>query len=131
MPISSKQREEFDKILERIISELPEDFREMLRQVPLMVEDEPSEDLQLEMGAHKEGEEAELMGLHSGPTISTVLKGEVMETTPLIQLFRGPIIRAAGTSLKSLQREIRTTLIHEMGHHFDFCEQDLEDRGFG
>lgn len=131
MPISDKQREEFDEVLEEVLEELSDDFHEMLEQVPLMVEDEPTEELQKEMGAFVEGEDADLMGLHSGPSLSSTLKGEVAETTPLIQLFRGPIMREAGKNRKRLKKEIRITLIHEMGHHFDFSEDDLHDRGYG
>lgn len=131
MAITDKQREEFDRVLEEVLEELPDDFHEMLEEVPLMVEDEPTVELQKEMGAYVEGEEADLMGLHSGPSLSATLKNELTETTPLIQLFRGPILREANGNRKRLKKEIRITLIHEMGHHFDFSEDDLHDRGYG
>lgn len=133
MPVSltKKQRDEFDEVLEEVLDELPEDFHEMLEEVPLVVEDEPSVELQKEMGAYEEGEEADLMGLHSGPSLSSSMKHEVAESTPLIQIFRGPILREVDGNRKRLKKEIRITLIHEMGHHFDFSEDDLHDRGYG
>jgi len=129
--ISDQQRNEFDTILEEIIGEFPEEYRNMFDEVPVMVDDEPSEELQKEMGTYLEGEPADLMGLHSGPSHSDTRKNEVAQTTPLIQLFRGPILREARGNRKKLKKEIRITLIHELGHHFDFSEDDLEDRGYG
>lgn len=131
MALTDKQRNEFDEVLEEVLNGLPDDFHEMLEQVPLIVEDEPTVELQKEMGAYLEGEEADLMGVHSGPSLSSTLKGEVAESTPLIQIFRGPIFREANGNRKKLRKEIRITLIHEMGHHFDFSEEDLHDRGYG
>jgi len=131
MIITPELREQFDAILEEIIEEFPKEYRAMFEEVPVMVDDEPSVELQKEMDTYVEGEEADLMGLHSGPSLSDTKKNEVSESSPLIQLFRGPILREAGGSKKKLKREIRITLIHELGHHFDFSEDELEGRGYG
>lgn len=129
--LTEKEREEFDTVLEEVLAALPEDFRQMLEEVPLVVDDEPTEEIQKEMGAFLEDEPSDLMGLHSGPSLSDTKRLEHMGSAPLIQLFRGPILREAGGNRKKLKKEIRITLIHEMGHHFDFSEDDLHDRGYG
>lgn len=129
--VTQKERELFDAVLEEILDEFPEEYLGMLDEVPLMIDDEPTIELQKEMGAYLEGEPADLMGLHSGPSLSDSKQQQVMGTTPLIQLFRGPILREAAGNQKKLKKEIRITLIHELGHHFDFSEEELEDRGYG
>lgn len=129
--VNEKDREEFDAVLEEILADFPEEYRKMLEEVPVMVDDEPSVELQKEMGAYIKGEPSDLMGLHSGPSLSDTKKSETMGSAPLIQLFRGPILREANGSRKRLKKEIRITLIHELGHHFDFSEEELEDRGYG
>jgi predicted Zn-dependent protease with MMP-like domain len=130
-PISDEERQLFDSVLEEILDSFPEEYLDMLEEVPVIVDDEPSVELQKEMGAYLEGEPADLMGLHSGPSLSDTKKHDPLASTPLIQLFRGPILREANGNRKKLMKEIRITLIHELGHHFDFSEEDLEDRGFG
>lgn len=129
--VSEKQRHEFDAVLEEILEEFPQEYRQMLEEVPVMVNDEPSVELQKEMDAYIEGEPSDLMGLHSGPSLADTKKNEAVGSAPLIQLFRGPILREAEGSRKRLKKEIRITLIHELGHHFDFSEEELEDKGYG
>jgi predicted Zn-dependent protease with MMP-like domain len=129
--ITDEERALFDSVLEEILDSFPEEYIGMLDEVPLMVDDEPSVELQKEMGAYIEGEPADLMGLHSGPSLSDSKQLQESGSTPLIQLFRGPILREADGNRKKLKKEIRITLIHELGHHFDFSEEDLEDRGYG
>jgi len=129
--ISQKDRELFDSVLEEILDEFPDEYLRMLDEVPLMVDDEPSVELQKEIGAYLEGEHADLMGLHSGPSLLDSKQLQDSGTTPLIQIFRGPILREAAGNRKKLKREIKITLIHELGHHFDFSEEELEDRGYG
>lgn len=131
MILSDRDRKIFDSILEEIIDELPDEFHAMLDEVPVIVDDEPSVELQKEMNAYVPGEPSDICGVHSGPSISSGAREELAYSTPMIQLFRGPLFRLAGSKPKKLRREIRITLLHELGHHFDFDEEELEDRGYG
>jgi predicted Zn-dependent protease with MMP-like domain len=131
MPVSPKDRALFDSLLEEIIDELPDEYREVLDEVPVIVDDEPSIELQKEMNAYEEGLESDICGVHSGPSVSADARGELPTNTPMIQLFRGPILRLADYKPKKVRKEIRITLLHELGHHFDFDDDDLDDRGYG
>lgn len=131
MKLSDQDRALFDKLLEEIILTLPAEFRERLAEIPVVLDDEPSVELQKELGAYEPGEPSDLCGLHSGPSHSEGTGLEQVASAPLIQLFRGPIFRLAGAKPKALKREIRITLLHELGHHFDFSEEELADRGYG
>ncbi|HEY8280008.1 MAG TPA: metallopeptidase family protein [Bdellovibrionota bacterium] len=131
MALPEKQRLLFDTLLDEIITSLPEEFRKMLEEVPVVVDDEPSRTLLEEMGIYVPNEESDLCGVHSGPSVSSLARNVATTSAPLIQLFRGPIFRISGSSKKSLKRQIRITLVHELGHHFDFSEDELEDRGYG
>lgn len=131
MPLSKKQRQQFDSILQEIIAAMPEQFRSLLGEVPVVVDDEPPIELLRELGTYEPGEPSDLCGMHSGPSFSSQAKHELVSSTPLIQIFRGPISRLAGKSAIQLKRQIRITLVHEIGHHFDFSEDQLHERGFG
>jgi predicted Zn-dependent protease with MMP-like domain len=131
MELSEKRRSLFDSLFEEVIQELPTEFRKMLDEVPVLVDDEPSLELQRELDDYKPDEPSDICGLHSGPSISAPSRNELIASAPLIQLFRGPILRLAGENKNKLKQQIRITLLHELGHHFDFSEEDLEKRGLG
>ena len=117
-------REEFESFVERALAELPEEFREALDNVVVMVEEEPSrEDLE-EVGIDSEDPEAdELFGLYHGT--NQLERGSGYSGLPdRVVIYRGPIVRASG-SRRELIREIRDTVQHELGHYFGMEEDDL------
>jgi predicted Zn-dependent protease with MMP-like domain len=131
MDLSDGERKLFDSLLEEILDELPDEYRDVLDEVPLIVDDEPSVELQKEMNAYVPGEPSDICGVHSGPSITSSARQELATSTAVIQLFRGPLFRLADFKTKKLRKEIRITLLHELGHHFDFDDDDLDDRGYG
>ena len=126
--LSPRQREMFDAILDRQVAQLPPALHELLEEVPLIVEDEPSDELLDEVLGE---EDADLCGLHHGIAL-TDRSVEHSGTLPdRMMLFRGPILRLAGHSWSELERQIRITLLHEIGHHFGLDEDDLDRLGYG
>jgi len=134
--LSLGQRERFDAILGELIDQLPDHLHVLLEEVPLIVEDEPSDELLEDMGM--DPYDSELCGLHWG----TALTERSVEAPPSMpdrmMLFRGPIMRMAGAlSRRGVRREaelteqIRVTLLHEIGHHFGLDEDDLDALGYG
>lgn len=122
---SSRKRAEFDAILERVMKSLPAPVRALLQEVPVLVEDEPAADL---LG---EGELTDLCGLHSGIPLSERSVFEAgASAPPSIHLFRGPILRLAAGSRAALERQIRITLLHEIGHHHGLSEDVLRKLGY-
>lgn len=128
-------RQRFDDLLAGLIDELPEAIHARLEEVPVIVEDEPSPELLRELGMDRR--HSELCGLHSGIALT---HRSVEHNAPLpdqIMLFRGPIVRvvhrmAAGRPTSDdLERQIRITLLHEIGHHFGLDEDDLSRLGYG
>jgi predicted Zn-dependent protease with MMP-like domain len=128
--MNSEKRAEFDQILEKIIASLPDYVREQLREVPVIVEDEPCADILRDLG-ESESEESDLCGLHTGIPLSDQTPSFSSLVPNVIHIFRGPISRLAGNNQRKLEREIRITLLHEIGHHFGFSEEKLESMGYG
>ena len=104
-------RAEFDGKLEAILAELPADIRALVENVSIIVEDEPSDEILLEMGIPLD-EEPDLCGLHGGAPLSerSVLDPEF--EPEIVYLFRGPIYRLAGARSAERTRQIRITLLH-------------------
>ena len=127
-----RDRRRFDDLLEAIIAELPEHIHERLDEVPVVVEDRPTRQLLDDMQI--DGPGTLLCGLHSGIPL-TRRSVEHSGTIPdQIMLFREPIVAVArfrrGGSLRDLERQVRITLLHEIGHHFGLDEDDLAALGY-
>lgn len=132
--LSDAERRRFDTILEKHLAALPEAFAEFLEEVPLVVEDEPSPELLDDMGMDAADD---LCGLHSGVPLTDRGVEDTGRLPDHILLFRGPIYRmarAAGRSTRDrraeLDRQVRITLLHELGHHLGLDEDDLAELGY-
>lgn len=129
--LQEKKRAEFDAILEEYIASLPNYVRTMLEEVPVLVEDEPSVQVQKDMNAYVPGEPSDLCGMHYGIPITEQSHQASFPLAPVIMIFRGPIIRLAEAEQDDLRDQIRITLLHEIGHHFGMDEDELEEIGYG
>jgi len=129
-------RKLFDHYLEAELAMLPEHMHDLLEEVPLVVDDEPTPQLLAELGMSPD---EDLCGLHSGTMITERSVEQSGELPEQVQLFRGPIIRlaedeaaAAGAPLtQELRRQVHITLLHEIGHHFGLDEEQLDQLGYG
>lgn len=135
--LTQAERDRFDALLEEAIEALPDELRELIEQVPVIVEDQPDRDV-LEEFRDERGnlpDADELCGLHSGiPFTEQRLEGDP-ELPPEIMLYRLGIIAAAGGWEQTdaddiVYEEIVITLLHEMGHQFGLDEEDLRRLGY-
>jgi len=119
-------RTAFEKVLRQAIDDLPGMFREALRNVAIVVENRPPDWLLEELGI-PQGET--LYGFYHGiplPERSVLDSGNLPDK---ISVYRGPLegdFRDPG----ELARQIRTTLLHEIGHYFGMDEEDLSRLGY-
>jgi len=114
-------RRNFDKAVEEVLASLPEMFRHHLENVEVAVEDIPSSDLLEDEVSH------ELLGLYQGKTIHD----PEWDFPDLILLFQRNIENVS-PDRHTLLREIRDTVLHEVGHHLGLDEDQLraiEDMG--
>lgn len=121
IPLMRVPPEEFEALVEQALAGLPEEWADLLDNVAVMVEDEPDpEDLEA-MGMNPEDE---LLGLYQGVPLAerdTFYMGALPDR---VILYRGPILRACDNR-RDVIREIRDTLVHELGHHFGMEEEDM------
>ena len=136
--MSPDERERFDRLLESVLDELPDELHRLLDEAPLVVEDAPSAELLRSMGLP---EDDDLCGLHEG-LARTERSVEHPSLPDVITLFRRGIVDLAGGwecvaqddgtigGEDAVREEILVTLLHEMGHHFGLDEDDLERLGY-
>lgn len=115
-------QEEFETLVEEALEGLPEQFAELLDNVVVMVEEEPTDDDLRSVGMDPR-EEADLFGLYHGVPLPD--RGYGYGALPdRIAIFRGPILRYC-RSRREVVREVRQTVMHELGHYFGMEEEDM------
>lgn len=129
--MNSSERRHFDALLEQVIDDLPEVVMDVLDTVPLVVDDYPSRKLLRELGI---GPGEVLCGLHDGVPLAERAQDGPVDMPDKITIFRAGIIdHAAGTGEptdEELRRQIRITILHEVGHHFGMTEEHLRELGY-
>jgi predicted Zn-dependent protease with MMP-like domain len=97
--------------------ELPGDIRSIVEKVPVFLERRPdTEDV-------AGGVEADTLGIFD--------EGAPGSPMPRIRIWLENVWDAAEGDLAVFRAEVRTTLLHEIGHLLGWDEQDLEERGLG
>jgi predicted Zn-dependent protease with MMP-like domain len=113
--------EEFDALVEHALEGLPPELAELLENVAVMVEEEPDpEDLEA-LGMEPD---EELLGLYQGVPLVDRDSFYQAAMPDRVFIYRGPILRAC-KDRRQVIREIRDTVVHELGHHFGLEEEDM------
>ncbi|MDP2655728.1 MAG: metallopeptidase family protein [bacterium] len=120
-------RDKFEKLVEEGFLLLPEKFRTKIKNVALLVEDDPSEDVRRQEDL-SEGET--LLGLYQG--IPNTARGDTYGVGPTlpdtITLFQLPIEEAAREDGEDIQKVIAETIWHEYAHYFGIDEDEVQFR---
>jgi predicted Zn-dependent protease with MMP-like domain len=134
--MSPEEQKRFDSLVEDAIESLPARYRRVLDELPVVVLDEPTPQMLKDVGVDPADPDAadEICGLHTGTAITekSVERGDL---PTVIHLFRRGIVSLAGGwdqpgADEEVYEEVRTTLLHEIGHHFGLDEGDLEELGY-
>lgn len=125
-PEWSLQASELESVVDDALGELPEDVRKRLTNVPIFIEDAPSEEMV------REGHDPRLLGLFSGVPLPEQAHGTdgYMPSIEAIHVFQRNLERVS-QSHEHLLHELRITVLHETAHFFGLDEEDLDDLGLG
>jgi predicted Zn-dependent protease with MMP-like domain len=116
---------EFERLVEEALDSLPERFAALLDNVVVVVEEEPHAS-DLDVLDHDHGHEhghTELLGIYRG-TPMTRRSYDSFRMPDQIAIFRGPILRVS-RSRSDAHRQIRETVIHELGHYFGLSDEEM------
>jgi predicted Zn-dependent protease with MMP-like domain len=117
----------FEEIALAAIRGLPAEFRQHAEECAISIEPRPSPEV-LEKLDIPEGEQ--LFGYYEGVALVDRHLDDLPGPPPRIILYHRPLM-AACDSEEELEREIRTTVLHEIGHHLGIDEDRLEELGYG
>ena len=111
---------EFETVVEDALQSLPKRFGDLLENVAIVVEDEPTDD-DLDL---LEDEGHELLGIYRGTALTERTHDMLPMLPDTIAIFRGPILRVTRNRREAVQ-QIRETVIHELGHYFGLSDDDM------
>jgi len=120
-------RKEFEKLVAEGFERLPQWVREKIRNVALLVENEPSKE---DREAEGLGEDETLLGLYKGvPLTARGQEYGVGATMPdTITLYQLPIEDAAQEDGMPIAQVVTETIWHEFAHHFGMDEHEVRER---
>lgn len=125
-------RDYFDQQLDDVMAQMPPRVHALLEEVTMYVEDHPSRKMMQEMGVRHR---SQLCGLYTGVPLTerhVELSGVLSDA---IYIFREGILalardRRGRIDAQELRRQIRITVLHELGHYHGLDEEDLEELGY-
>ncbi|MBI3328597.1 MAG: metallopeptidase family protein [Nitrospinae bacterium] len=117
------RRWDFEKLVAEALDELPRRFRRHLRNIAVVVEREPSQELLEDMGLWPGGT---LLGLYQGVPLPQrgLSYGNVLPDR--ITIFQKPI-EAMCRMRQEIKEAVKETVIHEIGHYFGLDDERLEE----
>jgi len=117
-------KEYFRELVEEAIDTIPLKFARQIRNVAIVIEDRPSDDLMDEMDID---EPADLLGLYQGTPLTERGPGYGNVLPDRITLFQGAIEQQCANDEDEIIVAIGETLIHELGHYFGMSEEQIMD----
>jgi len=118
-------QEEFERLVMEAIEGIPERFRARLRNVAIVVADEPTEE---QLRECEIPEDETMYAYYDGVALTERYDGEPV-VPDRIMVFRGPLFEDFGHDPEELRREIAATIRHEIAHHFGIDDDRLDALG--
>jgi predicted Zn-dependent protease with MMP-like domain len=116
-------RARFETLVSDALASIPKRFRAAMKNLAIVVEDEPSPKLLEEMDIEPPDT---LLGLYQGTPLTERAWDYGNALPDRILLFQGPLQRESADE-DDLVVAIGETLIHEIGHYFGLSEEEIED----
>ena len=116
-------RAEFELYVKDAVATIPARFRKAVKNLAIVIEDEPSDDVLREMEIEPPDS---LFGLYQGTPLTERTWGYGNTLPDRITLYQGPI-EDASENEDDLVVCIGETLIHELGHYFGLSEEEIEE----
>ncbi len=111
--------EEFDRLVDRALDEIPEELAARVSNLVVLVEDVPPAD-----------QPDDLLGLYEGAGIAGGTFDAPGGLPDRVFIFRRPLLACCSTP-EELVEEVRVTVVHEVAHHFGVDEDRLHELGWG
>lgn len=117
-------RERFEQLVGEAIDSLPDDFRDRMNNVAVVVEDVPSPRDERRFARGRL-----LLGLYQGQPLTRRDSRYGMAFPDKITIYQANIEAICRTD-DDIRRQVRKTVLHEIAHHFGIDDHRLRDLGY-
>ena len=115
--------EDVESIAAEALATIPEEFRRHVGNVRIQVDDFPSDEVEKAMELETP---FDVLGLYQGVSMMERGAGHVANDIDRIFLYRRPILDYWSEHDEGLGAIVTHVLVHEIGHHFGFSDEDME-----
>lgn len=116
---------DFETLVTQALDSVPVQFAKAMENVEIVVEIWPSP---TDLAAAGVRRGMMLFGLYRG--IPKTRRGTYQAVLPdKISIFAGPIVAAFGHDPNEVRRQVRDTVLHEIGHHFGMSDAEIRAAG--
>jgi len=115
--------ERFTQLVEEALREIPRRFRDEMKNVAVVVEDEPPPEILEEMEIPPDDT---LFGLYQGTPLPERSWSYGNALPDRISIYLGPIVEACADD-DEVRDCVAETVIHEFGHYFGMSEEEIEE----
>jgi predicted Zn-dependent protease with MMP-like domain len=115
--------EDIERLARGALTTIPEPLRKLTRDVVVRVEEFPDEATEHEMELETP---FDLLGLYRGVGIEGRDNPRTGTEPDMVFLYRRPLLDYWCETGEELGHLVRHVMIHEIGHHFGFSDDDME-----
>jgi predicted Zn-dependent protease with MMP-like domain len=120
-------RQRFEWLVAKAVDSLPDEFRDRLENIDVVVEDQPTPH-QLRSVNRKRRET--LLGLYEGVPLTKRSRHYGLVAPDKITIFQKPIESICRNDAEIVNR-IQRVVLHEIAHHFGISDARLKELGMG
>jgi predicted Zn-dependent protease with MMP-like domain len=113
---------EIEELAQRALGTIPRRLKRHLGRVVIQVEEFPDDETEAAMGLESP---FDILGLYRGVALPHKSVSDTRPDLDMIFLYRRPILDYWCESGEDLAHLVRHVLIHEIGHHFGFSDEDM------
>lgn len=114
---------DLDIMAQKALATIPEELKRHLGAVVVRIEEFPDEETEEEMGLESP---FDILGLYRGVALPHQSVSSPRAGIDMIFLYRRPILDYWCETGEDLYTIVRHVVIHEVGHHFGFSDEDME-----
>jgi predicted Zn-dependent protease with MMP-like domain len=114
---------DLEALARQALDGIPPELARHLTEILIRIDEFPDEEVEREMGLDSP---FDILGLYRGVALTNKSIGATPSDLDMILLYRRPILDYWCETGEDLVDIVRHVMIHEVGHHFGFSDEDME-----